>query len=237
MGSSPRVVLGRIMCGRYTVSNPGEILGHDQEPEMAARYNVAPTQAAPVVVAGEDGSRRLASMRWGLVPYWAKDPEIGHRAINARSETVPEKPTFRDSFARRRCLVAADGFFEWQKVPGGKQPYLIRLEAGAPFAFAGLWDRWRGSQGRVLETFTILTTTPNSLVAPIHDRMPVILGPAARDRWLDRAVDPKLLDEILRPYPASAMEAVPVSDLVNSPANDSLACLRPVLLLQQGSLF
>lgn len=235
------VVWGRTMCGRYTVSNPGEILpellGNDSAPEMAARYNVAPTQVAPVVVAGEDRSRRVASMRWGLVPYWAKDPEIGHRTINARSETVAEKPAFRDSFKRRRCLVAADGFYEWQRVPGGKQPYLICLAGGAPLAFAGLWDRWHGARGRVLETFSILTTTPNSLVAPIHDRMPVILPPDARDLWLDRSLDPARLGELLRPYRAAAMEAVPVSDLVNSPANDSLECLQPVLLPRQESLF
>ena len=167
------------MCGRYTVSNPGEILpellGHDDAPEMAARYNVAPTQEAPVIVAGEDGSRRVAEMRWGLVPYWTKDPAIGNRAINARSESVADKPVFRDSFKRRRCLVAADGFYEWQKRSGGKQPFLLRLEGGAPFGFAGLWDRWHGPRGRVLESFTILTTEPNELVAPIHDRMPVVL--------------------------------------------------------------
>lgn len=204
---------------------------------MAARYNVAPTQDAAVVVAGEDGSRRLASMRWGLVPYWAKDPEIGNRAINARSETVAEKPAFRDSFKRRRCLVAADGFYEWQKVQGGKQPYLLRLEGGAPFAFAGLWDRWHGQRGRVLETFTILTTEPNSLVAPIHDRMPVILPALGRGPWLDRASDTEALRALLAPLGAELMEAVPVSDLINSSANDSLECLQPVLLPEQGSLF
>lgn len=230
------------MCGRYTVSNPGEILpellgGEGEVPEIAARYNVAPTQDAPVVVAGEDGSRRLKLMRWGLVPYWAEDPEIGSRMINARSETAAEKPAFRDSFKRRRCLVAADGFFEWQKVPGGKQPYLLRLEGGAPIAFAGLWDRWRGSGGRVLETFTILTTAPNGLVQPIHDRMPVLLPATGRACWLDPAADPASLGELLAPYPAAAMEAVAVSGLVNSPANDSLECLQPVLAPRQGSLF
>lgn len=229
------------MCGRYTVSNPGEILPElvqgGEYRESAARYNVAPTQLAPVVVAGEDGSRRAVEMRWGLVPYWAEDPEIGNRMINARSETVAEKPAFRDSFKRRRCLVAADGFYEWQKVPGGKQPFLIRLEGGAPFGFAGLWDRWHGPRGRVLESFTVLTTTPNELVEPIHDRMPVILTPEGRAIWLrsDPAVEP--LHDVLRPYPAEEMEAVPVSDYVNKPAHDSLECMQPVLLPSQGTLF
>jgi putative SOS response-associated peptidase YedK len=229
------------MCGRYTVSNPGEILpellGHEDFPPTAARFNVAPTQDAPVVIAGDDGSRRLVAMRWGLVPYWSEDPEIGGRWINARSETVAEKPAFRDSFRRRRCVVAADGFYEWRKVPGGKQPYLLRLTGGAPFGFAGLWDRWRGPGGRVLETFTILTTTPNELVAPIHDRMPVLLDAAARGAWLASDGAPEALAGLLVPYPAAAMEAVPVSHCVNSPANDSLECMQPVLLPRQDSLF
>lgn len=229
------------MCGRYTVSNPGEILpellGGEESPAVAARYNVAPTQEAPVVVAGEDGSRRLVMMRWGLVPYWAEDPEIGHRMINARSETAAEKPAFRDSFERRRCVVAADGFYEWQKVPGGKQPYLMRLEGGAPFGFAGLWDRWHGPRGRVLETFTILTTTPNEIVAPIHDRMPVILGRRARAEWLRRDAAVQELAAVLAPYPAAKMESVAVSDYVSNPVHDSLKCLQPVLLPRQGSLF
>lgn len=229
------------MCGRYTVSNPGEVLpellGHESFPETAARFNVAPTQQAPVVVAGEDGSRELRTMRWGLVPYWAEDPEIGNRMINARSESVAEKPAFRDSFERRRCVVAADGFYEWQKVPGGKQPYLLRLTGGAPFGFAGLWDRWRGPGGRVLETFTILTTEPNELAAPIHDRMPVILGEPARAGWLARDARPEDLHPLLVAFPAAAMEAIPVSDYVNSPANDSLECMQPVLVPRQGTLF
>jgi len=228
------------MCGRYTVSNPGdilpELLGNDEAPEMAARFNVAPSQMAPVVVAGEDGSRRLVVMRWGLVPHWAEDPEIGQLMINARAETAAEKPAFRDSFRRRRCVVAADGFFEWQKVPGGKQPFLLRLEGGAPFGFAGLWDRWHGRRGRVLETFTVLTTAPNELLAPIHDRMPVILDSAGRDLWLRRppVADPSAL---LVPFSALAMEAVAVSDYVNDPAHDTIRCLQPVLVPRQETLF
>jgi putative SOS response-associated peptidase YedK len=230
------------MCGRYTISNPGEILpellgGRGEAPEMAARYNVAPTQEAPVVVAGEDGSRRVVLMRWGLVPYWSESAAGGARMINARSETAAEKPAFRDSFKRRRCLVAADGFFEWQKAAGGKQPYLIRLVGGAPLAFAGLWDRWHGQEGRALETFSILTTSANELVQPIHDRMPVVLPVSGRDRWLDGETESSVLGELLAPYPAPEMEAIAVSDLVNSPANDSLECLRPVGAPRQGLLF
>ncbi|MDH3404883.1 MAG: SOS response-associated peptidase [Acidobacteriota bacterium] len=229
------------MCGRYTVSNPGEILpelvGGGDSPEIAARFNVAPTQLAPVVIAGEDGVRRAVEMRWGLVPYWAEGPEIGSRMINARSETVAEKAAFRDSFRRRRCLVAADGFYEWQKVAGGKQPFLLRLTGGAPFGFAGLWDRWRGPRGRILESFTILTTTPNELVAPIHDRMPVILAPEGRDLWLDEAASGEALQGVLGPYAAAAMEAIAVSDYVSNPAHDSLRCMQPLLPPAQGTLF
>lgn len=229
------------MCGRYTVSNPGEILpellGHQDFAATAPRFNVAPTQAAPVVVAGEDGSRRLESMRWGLVPYWAEDPEIGHRMINARAETAAVKPAFRDSFERRRCVVAADGFYEWRKEVGGKQPYLLRLSGGAPFGFAGLWDRWRGPGGRVLQSFTVLTTSSNELLAPIHDRMPVLLGAVARTAWLASHAAPDDLARLLRPYPAAAMEAIPVSDYVNSPAHDSLECMQPLLAPRQDALF
>ncbi len=231
------------MCGRYTVSNPGEILpellGHDAAPEMAARYNVAPTQDAPVVVAQPNGERSARLMRWGLVPYWANGIEIGGRMINARAETAATKPAFRDSFARRRCLVAADGFYEWQRIGGGKQPYLIRLAGGAPMAFAGLWDRWRGPRGRVLESFAIVTTGANELVEAIHDRMPVVLTRNGRATWLDVQSPTDDLIGLLRPT-AEPMETVPVSDRVNNPANDSLDCLQPVIVPPaptQGSLF
>ncbi len=229
------------MCGRYTVSNPGEILpellGHDRHPEFAARYNVAPTQEAPVVVATPEG-RVARAMRWGLVPYWAEDPSAGPQMINARAETVASRPAYRDSFARRRCLVAADGFFEWQPMEGGKQPYLLRLEGGVPIAFAGLWDRWRGRRGRVLESFTIVTTNANEVVAPIHDRMPVLLDAAARAVWLDATAGAEAWSELLVPT-AATMEAIPVSRKVNDPANDDLDCLQPVLppTPRQGSLF
>ncbi len=229
------------MCGRYTVSNPGEVLGDLLEgapfTPVEARFNVAPTQDAPVIVSDEHGRRELRSMRWGLVPFWAESLDGGARAINARSETVAEKPTFRESFARRRCLVAADGFYEWQKVPGGKQPYHLRLPDGGPIAFAGVWDRWRGPRGRVVESFSILTTTPHPVVEPIHDRMPVFLAPEARPIWIDRETATEALHALLGPW-RGELEAVPVSDRVNSPANDSLECLQPVLPPpQQSSLF
>ena len=157
-------------------------------------------------------------MRWGLVPSWAKDVGIGSRMINARAEGIAAKPAFRAAFRQRRCLVPADGFYEWQKVAGGKQPMLIRLRSGDPFAFAGLWERWRGPDGEV-ETGTIITTAPNAVTAPIHDRMPVILDPADYDRWLDPSQPDAAA--LLRPCPDDWLTAIPVSTRVNSPKNDA----------------
>lgn len=167
-------------------------------------------------------------MRWGLIPRWAKDASIGNRLINARAETAAEKPSFREAFRRRRCLIPADGFYEWKKEADGKQPWLIRRMEGKGFAFGGLWERWNGPEGPV-ESFTILTTSPNATVGPLHDRMPVIVAPAAFDLWLDPEVDgPLLLENILRPAPDDLLEAHPVSRLVNSPANDEPACIAPL---------
>ena len=204
------------------------MLGSEECPELEARYNVAPTQIVPVVVAGGNGSRRLVHMRWGLVPNWATTLDVGYRMINARAETAAEKPAFGESLRQRRCVVAADGFYEWQKTAGGKQPYLLRLLDGAPFGFAGLWDCWRDPRGSLLETFTIVTTTANTLVQTIHDRMPVILNRRHREEWLTPRIEVHALKRLCEPYPASAMEAVPVSAYVNNIANDSLECLRPV---------
>lgn len=230
-----------VVCGRYTISNPSKILPEllieDHALDLPARYNVAPGQMAPVVAAGEDGSWRLTEMQWGLVPSWADDPGIGHRLINARAETVGEKPAFRDSLARRRCVVAADGFYEWQKGLGGKQPYLLRLAGGAPFGFAGLWDRWCGPRGQVLETFTILTTGANKLVEPIHKRMPVILDRQERAAWLVLRAELGALSLLCEPFPASAMEAIPVSGYVNNTAHDSVECLKPLALTNPRTLF
>ena len=220
------------MCGRYTLSTPGaavaELLELDSAPRLAPRYNIAPTQESAVVRLA-DGRRSLAGLRWGLVPYWAADPSIGSRMINARSETVAEKPAFRSSLRRRRCLVPADGFYEWRRTPAGKQPYLIRLCGGGPFAFAGLWERWVPHDGEPIESFTILTTRPNELIATLHDRMPVILPARHHGLWLDPAESaPERLTSVLRPFPAEEMEAFPVSTLVNAPANDVPECVAPL---------
>ena len=218
------------MCGRYTLSAPAgdlaQLFGVSEEDlPLQPRYNVAPTQEVAAVLA-DGGGRRLEMLRWGLIPSWAKDPGIGARMINARAETVPEKPSFRKAFKERRCLIPADGFYEWQKTNGGKQPFYIRMQDGSPFAFAGLWETWNGDEGE-LRTCTIITTAPNELTGEIHNRMPVILDPEDHDLWLDPDFDQKdPLAELLRPYPADLMEAYPVSRLVNSPRNDDERCIE-----------
>lgn len=221
------------MCGRFTITlDPGELqemldLGpyiHLVQP----RFNVAPSQPIPIVRDPENKSIEL--FRWGLVPFWAKDPAIGNRMINARSETVSEKPAFRAAFKYRRCLILADGFFEWRasKEGGAKQPYLFKLKNDAPFTFAGLYEIWEPSEGGELHTCTILTCDANELVVPIHNRMPVLLDEDARWQWLDpEATEGELLD-LLKPFPADQMKAFPVSKSVNSPGNDSPELLEPV---------
>lgn len=222
------------MCGRYTLSTPGDLLVElfelDAEPQLAARFNIAPTQEAPVLrVAAPGDSRRLTLLRWGLVPSWAKSPDIGNRMINARAETVADKPAYRSSFRRRRCLVVADGFYEWQRTGGPKQPFLFRLAGGSPFAMAGLWDRWDKGEGEALETFTVLTTAPNDLVQPVHRRMPVILPPTAFEDWLDPELeDRERLLAHLQPLPSDQMEGFPVSTWVNNPANEGPRCVEPL---------
>ena len=225
------------MCGRYTLSTPGEVIAEifdlSEEPELAARYNVAPTQEVATLRAGDDGERRFSTLRWGLVPHWADDPSIGNRMINARSESVADKPAFRTSFKRKRCLVLADGFYEWQKVSGGKkQPWYFRLENGEPFAFAGLWASWKpkdGGDDEVLETCTLLTTDANALVKKAHHRHPVILPPEHLDLWLDPNVtDKEPLLAVLGPLDPEKMIAYPVSTRVNSPANDDPSVIEPL---------
>ncbi len=219
------------MCGRYTLATPvgalAEMFGvMGPLPEVAPSYNIAPTQEVAAVLA-DDGARRLEMLRWGLIPSWADDPGIGSRMINARSETVPEKPSFRRAFKERRCLIPADGFYEWQKTNNGKQPFYVRMKDQNPFTFAGLWESWR-DDGSEVRSCTILTTEANELVGEIHPRMPVILAPEDYDLWLDpdvREADPLL--PLLAPYPADSMEAYPVSSFVNSPSNDEPSCIRP----------
>jgi putative SOS response-associated peptidase YedK len=197
---------------------------------MQPRYNIAPTQpVATVRTARGSGDREMVFLRWGLVPSWSKDPSIGSRMINARSETVADKPAFRAAFRRRRCLVPADGFYEWQKQNGWKQPFYIHLREGRPFAFAGLWEFWKGEGDVIIESCTLLTTEPNDLIRPLHSRMPVILHPQQYDLWLDPGLDaPERLRPLLRPYPFADMEAYPVSRFVNKPQNDDPRCIEPL---------
>lgn len=220
------------MCGRYTLAAnlatltamfPEWIIPDNPPP----RYNIAPSQ--PVAVVANTGERRMAYFRWGLIPSWAKDPSIGNRMINARAESLVEKPSFRTAYRRRRCLILADGFYEWYQEPGGrgKVPMYIRLRSGLPFAFAGLWDTWRSEQGAPLFSCTILTTDPNDLIERIHHRMPVILKPEAYEQWLDpNEQAPETLNGLLKPYPAEEMTAYPVSPLVNNPKTDTPACIE-----------
>jgi putative SOS response-associated peptidase YedK len=217
------------MCGRYTLSTPAGRLAEefqlDSTVEIPPSYNVAPTQQVAAVLEDE-GGRRLEMLRWGLVPSWADDPDIGARMINARSETAPEKPSFRRAFRGRRCLIAADGFYEWKREDGGKQPYYFRMQDGRPFAFAGLWESWDKGGGE-LRTCTILTTRPNSVLNGIHDRMPVILPHDAYNAWLDPDADKEELGELMIPYPGDDLETYPVSRFVNSPSNNDERCIEP----------
>jgi putative SOS response-associated peptidase YedK len=221
------------MCGRYTLSTPGALLQErfdlDQEPELMARYNIAPTQEAPVVLClARAGRRHLETMRWGLIPACAEDPTQGARAINARCETLASRPTFRESFAARRCLVPADGFYEWQGRGGAKQPFHARRRDAAPFAFAGLWAEWKERSTDVpLRTYTIITCPPNRLLGTLHDRMPVVLPPSAFDSWLDEEADVDQLRSWLVPTSDEAWEVVPVSSRVNSVHNDDPSCVGP----------
>lgn len=220
------------MCGRFTLFLDADDLREELElnaipVDWAPRYNVAPTQA---VLAVTDATARSASwMRWGLVPSWAKDLSIGSRLINARAETLAEKPSFRAAFARRRCLIPANGFYEWQKAKTGRgksQPYFISLRDGRPFAFAGLWELWRSPEGEEVKSCTLITTTPNERVAEIHDRMPVILNGESMWNWLTWS-NLAQLGGLLAPYPAEEMQAVPVGRGVNDPNLDAPQLISP----------
>lgn len=219
------------MCGRYGFI-PGskdqfkkrfnvERVDFDINPH----YNVAPGQTMPVVT--HHSPNTVEEMKWGLVPFWAKDPKIGYQMINARAETVATKPSFRRSFTKQRCLVPASGFFEWKKLDGSKQPFYIRLKHAPLFSFAGLYDIWKDAEGRELKTYTIITTEPNSLLAPIHNRMPVILTEAGEITWLNEAPSPLKHVKLLRPFSAENMESFSVSKKVNNPENDTEDILTP----------
>jgi len=229
------------MCGRFALTlDPADL--QDAFPEFtfpaqgAPHYNIAPSQ--PILALPNDGTNKADFFIWGLIPSWAKDPSIGNRMINARAETLAEKPAFRSAYKYHRCLIFANGFFEWQARPGmkSKVPHFIRLKSGAPFAFAGLWEHWQPADGRRPEpvegsevrSAAIITTGPNELMASIHNRMPVILRPNTYSQWLDPAPQsPDRLNNLLVPYPAGEMEAYPVSMLVNSPGNDREECVAP----------
>ncbi|MFZ0256602.1 MAG: SOS response-associated peptidase [Gammaproteobacteria bacterium] len=212
------------MCGRYARFTPADIYARLFDAEatvaLAPRYNIAPSQ--PVLAARNrpDGTREMVALQWGLIPFWAKDPKTGYSTINARAETVASKPAFRQPFRQRRCLIAADGFYEWQRTDGRKQPFYIRLRDGEPFAFAGLWEHWQ-RESEIIESCTIIVTQANSLVAAIHDRMPVILSKADYDTWLNPQLqDPSTLSPLLRPYPADSVVASPIGLAVNNPRNE-----------------
>jgi putative SOS response-associated peptidase YedK len=220
------------MCGRFTLRAPAERVKREfrleEAPSVEARYNIAPTQSVLAVRRASD-EREAVLLRWGLIPSWAKDGSMGAKLINARSETVEEKPSFREAFKRRRCIIPADGFYEWQRTGGRKQPYYFRLKDDRLFGFAGLWETWRTPDGESLATCSILTTEANEVLSTAHDRMPVILRPETYDLWLeDDERLQELRKELLRPYPASEMTAYPVSASVNSPQHQGEELVRPI---------
>jgi putative SOS response-associated peptidase YedK len=222
------------MCGRFTLTATPDQL-QDAFPQfnvpqqMTPHFNIAPSQPIPVVA--NDGANRVDYFSWGLIPSWAKDPSIGNKMINARAETLAEKPSFRAAYKRRRCLVLTDGFYEWQAIPGEKrkQPQYITLADRKPFAFAGLWEQWFSPDGSEIKSATIITTAPNEMMSKLHNRMPVILHPDDYARWLDPAEKSKDdLQNLLVSFPSELMAHYPVSTLVNSPANDLPDCITPM---------
>ena len=218
------------MCGRYAQRTDPKRLAKEfkvaEVPGVEPRYNIAPTQEVLAVRESPDG-REMTLYKWGLVPSWAKDASVGAKLINARSETVTEKPSFRDAFRRRRCVIPADGFYEWQRLEGKKQPFFFRTRDERPFGFAGLWERWEGEGGHVINSCAILTTEANEVLRPVHDRMPVILHPDDYELWLGaEAREFGLVKELLRPYPAEEMVGYPVGSGVNSPRNQGARLLE-----------
>ena len=220
------------MCGRYTIytdlTQLAERFGFDAgDIDLEPSYNVAPTQSVLTVV--RNGRTHAESMRWGLIPSWAKDMSIGSRMINARAETVAEKPSFRAALMRRRCLVIADGFYEWQKTGDKKRPMRIAMNNGRPFAFAGLWEVWKSPDSQLVKSCTIITTSANDRLQSVHSRMPVVLTPDAEELWLDSSVeDAAVLAQVLTPYTMEDLQAYEVSSLVNSPKNNAPELVMPV---------
>jgi putative SOS response-associated peptidase YedK len=218
------------MCGRFKLeAKPGRLADHfdlDDVPEFPPRYNIAPTQPVLAVVQDrKEPKRRLREIRWGLVPSWATDLSIGNSLINARAESILEKPAFKESFRKRRCLIPADGFYEWKRKGGAKQPYNFGKKDDGLFAFAGVWDRWKSPEGKWIESCSILTTDANTLLREVHDRMPVIVAPEQYDLWLDPGVeDSPDLKQIMQPYDAREMRGYPVSKTVNDPKNETPEC-------------
>lgn len=216
------------MCGRYSLVPTENIAARfdiqDLQLPLLPRYNVAPGQSMPIVV--RNSPNRVVAMRWGLIPSWSKEPRVQFSTINARAETIAKSPVFRGPFKSRRCLVPASGFYEWRHTSQGKQPYCIRLKGDELFAFAGLYDVWHDAEGNELYSYTVITTTPNDLVAPIHNRMPVILRQEDEQVWLDKEANPARLMSLLRAYPADEMEAYTVSRAVNNPANEGAELMQ-----------
>jgi putative SOS response-associated peptidase YedK len=218
------------MCGRYELhTNPAAIalaFGLARTPDLHARYNIAPMTEVPIVRVGADGERELVHVRWGLVPRWARDPSIGNKMINARGETIADKVSFRIAYRKHRCLLPADGFYEWQAHGERKQPLHIGMKNGSLFALGGLFERWLSPEGEVLDTCTIVTTPANDLLQPIHDRMPMIVAPRDHARWLDPASTE--IGELIAPYPSTEMGYYPVSARVNTVKNDDAKLLERV---------
>jgi putative SOS response-associated peptidase YedK len=233
------------MCGRYKLSRRKQVVEEyfdavSSEEDWSPRFNIAPTQPIPVIRQNpKEPVRGLSLMRWGLIPSWAKDPSGAARMINARSETASTKPAFRDALKFRRCLIPADGFYEWKRDGKTKQPYCFEVNDGSLFAFAGLWERWKDPSGSWIKTCSILTTTPNAVTASVHDRMPVILDPDAYELWLDPGMtNVAAASDLLKPFDARLMRSFPVSARINSVVNEDAECSRPVEIAQiQDRLF
>jgi len=233
------------MCGRYRLSRRKQIIEEhfdaiSGDEDWSPRYNIAPTQSVPVIRQNpKQPIREISLMRWGLIPHWAKDPSIASRTMNARSETAATKPAFRDPLRLRRCLIPADGFYEWKRAGTIKQPYCFEVNVGELFAFAGLWDGWKDPSGNWIKTCSIITTTPNVVTSAVHDRMPVILDPDNYDLWLDPGMnDMAAVSDLLKPYDARLMRCYPVSSRINHVANDDEGCSRPVEIAEaQDQLF